>query len=203
MGHWAVHVHHRTLHRPLLSTYEVRPRTSTGPSATAGCSKAHCCEVIYAALSNSASIPRDPETYYRFGLPFLGTAERWCTAGIDYSGGSIGQGLSFAAGMPREKRRSDARANSRRADPASSSVHRSRRAHLPLYCILGEASSRWHGLGSAMFAAQFKLDNLIAIVDYKQVLPRRPHQAIMNLEPLVDNGAPLLVGIEIDGLVMT
>jgi transketolase len=38
-------------------------------------------------------------TYYCYGSPFQGHADRWCTPGIDFSGGSLGQGLSFAAGL--------------------------------------------------------------------------------------------------------
>lgn len=152
-------------------------------------SKAHCCEVIYAALVELGVYPRETlETYYRFGSPFQGHADRWCTAGIDYSGGSLGQGLSFAAGMAlAEKRRSDARANSaeqtgfiQRYIVRDEPTYRS-------YCILGDGELHegmvWE---AAMFAAQFKLDNLIAIVDYNKFSLDGPTNAIMNLEPLVD-----------------
>ena len=63
-------------------------------------SKAHSCEAIYAVLAEIGWIPRERlNTYYCFGSPLQGHADRWCTPGIDYSGGSLGQGLSFAAGM--------------------------------------------------------------------------------------------------------
>ena len=63
-------------------------------------SKAHSCEAIYAALVEIGWIPREKlSTYYRYGSPLQGHADRWCTPGIEYSGGSLGQGLSFAAGM--------------------------------------------------------------------------------------------------------
>ena len=151
-------------------------------------SKAHCCEAIYAALVELDVIPRETlDTYYRFGSPFQGHADRWCTPGIDYSGGSLGQGLSFAVGMAlAEKLRSDARAKSAvqtgfiqryivRDEPAYRS-----------FCILGDGELHegmvWE---AAMSAAMYKLDNLIAIVDYNKFCLDGPTNAIMNLEPLV------------------
>lgn len=152
-------------------------------------SKAHCCEVIYAALVELGVFPCETlETYYRFGSPFQGHADRWCTPGIDYSGGSLGQGLSFAAGMAlAEKRRSEARAMHvvqtgfiKRYIVRDEPTYRS-------YCILGDGELHegmiWE---AAMFAAQYKLDNLIAIVDYNKFSLDGPTNAIMNLEPLVD-----------------
>ena len=63
-------------------------------------SKAHCCEAIYAALVEIGWYPKETlDTYYRFGSPFQGHADRWCTPGLEYSGGSLGQGLSYAAGL--------------------------------------------------------------------------------------------------------
>jgi transketolase len=152
-------------------------------------SKAHCCEVIYAALVELGVFPcKMLGTYYRFGSPFQGHADRWCTPGIDYSGGSLGQGLSFAAGMAMaEKLRSEARAKHavqtgfiQRYIVRDEPTYRS-------YCILGDGELHegmvWE---AAMFAAKYKLDNLIAIVDYNKFSLDGPTNAIMNLEPLVD-----------------
>ncbi len=152
-------------------------------------SKAHCCEVVYAALVELGVFPPEMlETYYRFGSPFQGHADRWCTPGIDYSGGSLGQGLSFAAGMAlAEKLRSESRARSavqtgfiQRLIVRDEPAYRS-------YCILGDGELHegmvWE---AAMFAAKYKLDNLIAIVDYNKFCLDGPTNAIMNLEPLVD-----------------
>lgn len=152
-------------------------------------SKAHCCEAIYAALVELGVYTKETlKTYYCYGSPFQGHADRWCTPGIDYSGGSLGQGLSFAVGMAyAEKLKSAAKAASAvqtgflqryivRFDP----LYRS-------YCILGDGECHegmvWE---AAMFAAKYKLDNLIAIVDYNKFSLDGPTNEVMNLEPMVD-----------------
>ncbi|MBI4296531.1 MAG: hypothetical protein HY667_05395 [Chloroflexi bacterium] len=69
-------------------------------------SKAHCCEAIYAVLPEMGWVSKDKLcTYYRCGSPLQGHADRWCTPGIDYFGGSLGQGLSFAVGMALAEKR--------------------------------------------------------------------------------------------------
>ena len=152
-------------------------------------SKAHCCEAIYAALVELGVYPKSTlKTYYCFASPFQGHADRWCTPGIDYSGGSLGQGLSFAAGMALAEKMKMAEKNANapqtgflqryivRFDPAYRS-----------YCILGDGECHegmvWE---AAMFAAKYKLDNLIAIVDYNKFSLDGPTNEIMNLEPLID-----------------
>jgi transketolase len=152
-------------------------------------SKAHCCEAIYAALVELGVYPKKTlETYYCFGSPFQGHADRWCTPGIDYSGGSLGQGLSFAVGMALAEKMKMAIKNATapqtgflqryivRFDPAYRS-----------YCILGDGECHegmvWE---AAMFAAKYKLDNLIAIVDYNKFTLDGPTNEIMNLEPFIE-----------------
>ena len=152
-------------------------------------SKAHCCEAIYAALVELGVYPKETlGTYYCYGSPFQGHADRWCTPGIDYSGGSLGQGLSFAAGMAYAEKLNSAVKDINfgqggflqryiiRTDP----LYRS-------YCILGDGECQegmvWE---AAMFAAKYKLDNLIAIVDYNKFSLDGPTNEIMNLEPFFD-----------------
>ncbi len=151
-------------------------------------SKAHCCEAIYAALVELGVYPEETlGTYYCYGSPFQGHADRWSTAGIDYSGGSLGQGLSFAAGMAyAEKLKMILKPPSaeetflpryiKRFDP----TYRS-------YCILGDGELHegqvWE---AAMFANKFKLDNLIAIVDYNKWSLDGPTNDVMPIEPLMD-----------------
>ena len=63
-------------------------------------SKAHCCEAIYSVLPELGYVSREAlKGYNDYKEPFQGHADRWATPGIDYSGGSLGQGLSFAAGL--------------------------------------------------------------------------------------------------------
>jgi transketolase len=152
-------------------------------------SKAHCCEAIYAALVELGVYPKKTlETYYCFASPFQGHADRWCTPGIDYSGGSLGQGLSFAVGMALAEKMKMAikTANTPQTGFLQRYVVRFDPAYRS-YCILGDGECQegmvWE---AAMFAAKYKLDNLVAIVDYNKFSLDGPTNEIMNLEPFID-----------------
>lgn len=152
-------------------------------------SKAHSCEAIYAALAEIGWIPRERlNTYYCFGSPLQGHADRWCTPGIDYSGGSLGQGLSFAAGMALAEKLKVLR------EPPSEFAQKYMTRYLTkynptyrVYCILGDGECHegqvWE---AAMFATKYKLDNLIAIVDYNKYCIDGPTTEILPIEPFVD-----------------
>ncbi len=151
-------------------------------------SKAHCCESTYAALVELGIFPKETlQTYYCFGSPFQGHADRWCTPGIDYSGGSLGQGLSFTAGMAYAEKLKMA------MNPPGIE-----QGFLPRYiirynpkyrsyCILGDGECQegqvWE---AAMFAAKYKLDNLIAIVDYNKFSLDGPTNDILPIEPFME-----------------
>jgi transketolase len=153
-------------------------------------SKAHCCEAIYAILVEMGVYPRETlETYYCYGSPFQGHADRWCTPGIDYSGGSLGQGLSFAAGLAYAEKLK-VTMSPPPIDKGDKFLTRQITRYNPLYrsyCILGDGECQegqvWE---AAMFAAKYKLDNLIAIVDYNKFCLDGPTNDIMSLEPFVD-----------------
>jgi transketolase len=148
-------------------------------------SKAHACEAVYAALVELGVYPKETlASYYSYGSPFQGHADRWCTKGIDYSGGSLGQGLSFAAGMAyAEKLDTILDPSSREKHPSRYIIHYS-----PLYrcyCILGDGECNegqvWE---AAMCASKYQLDNLIAIIDYNKFSMDGPTKDVMPMEPL-------------------
>ncbi len=152
-------------------------------------SKAHCCEAIYSTLVEIGYVPREAlKGYNEYGETFQGHADRWATPGMDYSGGSLGQGLSFAAGLAMaEKLKVE-------YNPPEFSIPqflpRLKTKHNPLYrtfCILGDGECNegqvWE---AAMFANKFKLDNLIAIVDYNKFSLDGPSEEIMPLSPFAD-----------------
>lgn len=151
-------------------------------------SKAHCCEAIYAALVELGAYPEETlGTYYRYGSPFQGHADRWCTPGIDYSGGSLGQGLSFAAGLAYAEKLKMTLS----PPPATETfLPRYIKRYDPLYrsyCILGDGELHEGNVWEAMmFAAKYKLDNLIAIVDYNKWCLDGPTNDVMPIEPLAD-----------------
>lgn len=153
-------------------------------------SKAHCCEAIYAALVELGWVPKEKlNTYYRFGSPFQGHADRWCTPGLEYSGGSLGQGLSFAAGMAlaeKLKVKVLGQAPSEAQKYMAQLLIKYNPAYR-VYCILGDGECHegqvWE---AAMFATKYKLDNLIAIVDYNKYCVLGPSTEILPLEPFIE-----------------
>ena len=152
-------------------------------------SKAHSCEAIYAVLAEVGWIPKEMLTkYYCFGSLLQGHADRWCTPGIDYSGGSLGQGLSFAAGMALAEKLKVLR------QPPSEFAQKYMTRYLTkynptyrVYCILGDGECHegqvWEAI---LFATKYKLDNLIAIVDYNKYCIDGPTTEILPIEPFVD-----------------
>jgi transketolase len=164
-------------------------------------SKAHCCEVIYAILVEQGVLPRETlKTYYRFGSPLQGHADRWCTPGIDYSGGSLGQGLSFANGLAYAEKLK-ALVNPSSVPSAMPRFIRKDNPVYRVYSIIGDGECHegqiWE---AAMFAAKYKLDNLINIVDYNKFSLDGPSNEVMLLEPFVEKWKAFgWYVIEVDG----
>jgi len=151
-------------------------------------SKAHCCEAIYAVLVELGVLPRDSlTTYYCYGSPLQGHADRWCTPGIDYSGGSLGQGLSFAAGLALAEKLKVLREPPALGPLAMPRYISRYNPRYRAYCILGDGECNegqvWE---AAMFAYKYKLDNLIAIIDYNKFSLAGPVSDIMPIEPFME-----------------
>jgi transketolase len=147
-------------------------------------SKAHACEALYAALAEIGYIPKETlSTYYQLGSPCQGHADRWCTPGVEFSGGSLGEGLSHALGVALaafiEKPIYE-------PPPPRHPTYRWPPKYR-VYCILGDGECHegqvWE---AAMAASTLKLDNLIAIVDYNKYSAGGPVNDVVCLEPLVD-----------------
>ena len=110
-------------------------------------SKGHTAPGLYAALANRGYFPvEDLLTLRHIGSHLQGHPCMQHTPGLDMSSGSLGQGISAAVGM----------ALAGKMDNAAYKV----------YTILGdgeiEEGQVWE---AAMFANQYHLDNLVAIVD--------------------------------------
>ncbi len=114
-------------------------------------SKGHACPALYAALALKGYFPEEElmtlrELHSRLqGHPYSGKCP-----GVDVSTGSLGQGLSIANGIAL-----GARFNKK---------------DYTTYCLLGDGESEegqiWE---AAMTAAHYKLDNLIAFIDYNHL----------------------------------
>jgi transketolase len=128
-------------------------------------SKGHAAPVLYAALAECGYFPKfELDTLRQLDSHLQGHADRNATHGVEMSSGSLGQGLSFAVGC----------ALASRLDKSSWHV----------YALLSDGEcdegQTWE---AAMSAANFKLDNLTAIVDNNGIQLSGFNKDIMNLEP--------------------
>jgi len=145
-------------------------------------SKAHASPALYATLAVQGFFPREKVfSYCRLG-GLDGHTQRGQCPGIEYSGGSLGTGLSFAAGAALGLRLKDNFA-------------------VRVYCLLGDGECNegqiWE---AAMSAAHYGLDNLIAIVDYNKVMAKGKVSDLMSVTPLGEKFASFGWSvIEIDG----
>lgn len=110
-------------------------------------SKGHTCPALYAMLAERGFFPKEElSTFRAVGSRLQGHPDMKKAPGIDFSAGSLGQGVSAAAGMAL-------------AGKLSGKNYR-------VYAILGdgeiEEGQVWE---AAMFAAHYKLDNFCLIVD--------------------------------------
>ncbi len=130
-------------------------------------SKAHACEAMYAVLGEKGFFPKEKfKEFLHFNSILQGHTEI-CTPGVEYSGGSLGQGISFACGLAYSARL--------------------KKKDYKVFCILGDGECHegevWE---AAMFASHYKLDNLYVIVDYNHYCTLGDVDDIMNLKPLED-----------------
>lgn len=114
-------------------------------------SKGHAAPALYATLAEAGYFPvEELMTLRKLGSRLQGHPDSKKLPGVEVSTGSLGQGLSTAAGM----------ACGLRLAGSDASV----------FCLLGDGECQegqvWE---AAMFAAHQKLDNLIAIVDHNHL----------------------------------
>ncbi|MBN1559580.1 transketolase [candidate division KSB1 bacterium] len=113
-------------------------------------SKGHSVEALYVVLADKGFFPEsDLNTYCRHGSHYVGHPTRQ-VKGIEHNTGALGHGLSFCTGL----------ALGGKMDGRNDKV----------YTLLGDGElaegSNWEALLSA---AHYKLDNLIAIIDYNKL----------------------------------
>ena len=131
-------------------------------------SKGHGCMAWFATLAERGYFPADLLGEYSInGGRLAEHPSPGSVPGVDVATGSLGHGLSIAAGM----------SLARRID------ERPGRTFVVLSDGECNEGSVWE---AAMFAARWRLDNLIAIVDYNKWSLDGPTNDIMPIEPLVD-----------------
>lgn len=131
-------------------------------------SKGHGAPALYSALARAGYFdPKILLTLRQLGSPLQGHPDMRRLPGIEISSGSLGQGLSVAAGC----------ALAARLD----------KKNYYTYCILSDGELNegqiWE---AAAFASFQKLPNLITILDYNKYQLSGRTADILNMEPVVD-----------------
>ena len=128
-------------------------------------SKGHTAPALYAALAERGFFPKEDLKTLRKTASYLqGHPDMKGVPGVDMSTGSLGQGISTACGMALSAK-------------ISGEDYR-------VYTVLGDGESEegqvWE---AAMFAAHYKLDNLVAILDLNGLQIDGPITEVMNPTP--------------------
>ena len=128
-------------------------------------SKGHCAPALYAALANRGYFPVEELTTLRkIGSRLQGHPDMTLTPGVDMSTGSLGLGVSAAAGMAL-------------AGKTAGTAWR-------VYTVVGDGESEEGQVWEAcMFASHYKLDNLCLILDWNGLQIDGPVAEVMNPTP--------------------
>lgn len=131
-------------------------------------SKGHGALTLYSILHQKGLVTDEElDTFEHNGSEYTAHAHRNLEKGIEYTGGSLGLGMTFATGV------------------AYACKMKGLNNHV--YCILGDGELNegviWESL---MFAAQKKLSNLTVIVDYNHLQIGGHVEDIIDMSPLSD-----------------
>ena len=131
-------------------------------------SKGHAAPVLYLALAHKGFFPKAwLATMNADGTRLPSHADERFVPGVDFTTGSLGQGLSCACGIAL-------------AGKADGKSHR-------VFCVIGDGeSNEGQNWEAAMFAGHHTLDNLVAITDYNKLQIDGFTKDIVDLEPLAD-----------------
>lgn len=128
-------------------------------------SKGHCVETYYAILADKGFIEKkELEMFSMYRSRLIGHPNREIP-GIEVNTGALGHGLPLAVGMALAGKR--------------------QKKQYKVFCLMGDGElaegSIWE---SAMFAANYNLDNLYAMIDRNHLQISGPTEDVMKLEPL-------------------
>ena len=131
-------------------------------------SKGHAAPALYATLAQRGYFAKDELNNLRqLGSMLQGHPDMKKVPGVEMSTGSLGQGISVACGM----------AMAAKLDNAPWNV----------YALLGDGEVQegiiWE---AAMSAAHYKLDNMIAFLDYNGLQIDGEVESVMNINPIED-----------------
>lgn len=146
------------------------------------CSKGHAGPAIYAALALKGFFPMEwLDTLNQPGTNLPSHCDRMKTPGVDVTTGSLGQGLSIAAGVAMAQQR----------EGRSSMT----------YCITGDGECQEGQIWEAvLFAAQQRLSNLVLFVDQNGEQLDGPTEKINDLESFAEKFSAFHWNVlEVDG----
>lgn len=131
-------------------------------------SKGHAAPVLYAALAEKGFFPvEELLTLRRIGARLQGHPDLRKVPGVEMSTGSLGQGLSVANGI--------------------ALAGRLNKREYRVYVLLGDGECQegqvWE---AAMLSSHYKLDNLVALLDYNKLQIDGPVSEIMSTEPVAE-----------------
>lgn len=152
--------HHVMKHDPSRPRWDGRDRFIL--------SKGHCTPVLYATLASCGYFPEsDLQSFRRPGSHLQGHPHQLKTPGVDASTGTLGLGLSTACGM------------------ALGAQLRKNPQRYFVLCGDGECQEGqiWE---AAMFAAKFRLRNLVVFIDRNRLQTDGDTEVVMPLEPLAE-----------------
>ena len=128
-------------------------------------SKGHCAPALYSTLAHRGFFPVDELTTLRkLGSRLQGHPDMTLTPGVDMSTGSLGLGISAAAGMAL-------------AAKVDNKTYR-------VYTVVGDGESEEGQVWEAcMFASHYHLDNFCLVVDWNGLQIDGPVAEVMNPTP--------------------
>lgn len=131
-------------------------------------SKGHSCMALYCVLAREKFFPMDVlSSYCKDGSILAGHPEHCLVPGVEVSSGSLGHCLSVSVGLALGAKR-------------NKEVWRT-------VCILGDGECNEGSVWEALMAAsQFKLENLIAVIDSNKFESLDTVDNILSIEPLAE-----------------
>lgn len=138
-------------------------------------SKGHACAMLYTCLAHRGYFPVDELGTFRcLDSRLQGHPDRQKLPGIEIPSGPLGHGVAIGAGMALA---------AKLAAPKIDEGHPRYR----VYVVLGDgeinAGVVWEG---ALVAAKYRLDNLVAVLDYNGVQQTGPTATVLPTEPIAD-----------------
>lgn len=152
-------------------------------------SKGHASLALYCALESVGLLTKEEvDTFEQNGSHYTAHAKKDIEKGLEFTGGSLGLGTSYAVGV--------AHALKMKGNPAK------------VYALLGDGECNeglvWEAI---MYAKHQNLDNMIVIVDHNHLQADGPIETVMNTESLADKftafgfSTQVVEGHSIDSLI--